>query len=163
MLTLYALVGEQIDLANELAETGELSPEAEAAIDANAEALEAKAGGYVAIWRTLDSEAEAMEAEARRLSDLARHRRNGAKALKARLVWALDTCGIQRLVTPLGKLAVCNASRPSFAVLGDAAELPTGLQKVTVALDDRAALEAWKAGTLPAGVRAAVSRYVRVS
>lgn len=162
MLTLYQLTADHMALADRLAESGELSDEDARLIEANETALESKAGGYVAIWRSLDAEAEAYEAEARRLQELARHRRNGAKALRDRLVYCLDTAGITRLATPLGNLAVCNASRPSFKV-DDVAELPAELVKTTVSLNDAAALAAYKAGTLPACVRASVTRYVRVS
>lgn len=162
-MTLYQLTAEFSDLAARLTdEPDEFQIEQ---IEANEEAIRAKAEGYVAVWRTLEAEAETMKAEADRLADLAKKRRNGAQRLKDRLAYCLDACGIDRLPTPLGRLSVANAGRPSIRWMGDITEAPLEFTKVKseTVIDSDAALAAYKAGTLPAGFRASVTRYVRVS
>jgi len=54
-------------------------------------------------------------------------------------------------------------SRPSFQVLGDAADLPARFRRVTYRLDDAAALAAWKAGeALPEQVAAEHGNHVKI-
>lgn len=53
-------------------------------------------------------------------------------------------------------------SRVSFEVLGDPAKLPPKLRKVKYSLDDKAALAAHAAGTLPKMVKATLGRHVRI-
>ena len=160
-MTLYQLTDEAADLANRL---GDEPTDADLeAIGTNEEAFRAKAASYVAVWRTLETEAETMRLEARRLSELAAKRENGADRLKRRIAWALDTLGIDKLPTELGRLSVANASRPSIRWDGDLADLPDGFRKIETKLDSDAALDSYKAGTLPKGFSVKTSRYVRVS
>lgn len=132
--TLFQLSAERLALLDRIADTGELSPEDEAAIAASEDDLRAKGADYIAVWRQLDAEAETMRAEARRLSDMASKRKRGAERVRERLAFCLDACKIDRLPTPLGTLRVQQASRP--AITWDSAEdIPEEFRKVAVSLN----------------------------
>ncbi len=160
-LALYTLTSEFAALADTL--TGdEVPPDVEASIDGLQLAIEAKVGGCVAVWQTMEREADAYRAEAKRLATMAQVRERGAERLKAYVARSLDLAGIGRVVTDVGKVSVSNASRPSIRWAGDG-EPPEGFARVKVELDGTAAYAAHKAGTLPDGFTVELSRVVRVS
>lgn len=161
-IKLYDLAAEFAALSDTLT-ADEVPPDVEAGIDALNLAIEAKVGGCVAVWRTLESEAEAFRSESRRLAAMAQARERGAERLKAYVARSLDTAGIPRVVTDIGKVSVGNASRPSIRWTGDG-DPPVGLRKVKIELDGTEAYKWWKGGMLPEdGFAVETSRVVRVS
>lgn len=162
-MNLFELSSDFLALADRLT-ADEVDESALAAIGANEDSLRAKAGGYLAVSRTLRAEAETMRAEARRLAELARRREAGADRLEARLVYCLDLCRIDRLPTPLGAIRVQAAGRPAIAWPGGVESIPAGFTKVKTEyrLDADKALAAWKAGSLPAGFQVTTTRSLRV-
>ncbi len=160
---LYQLSAEFAALSDVL--TGdEIPPDIEAGIDALNLAIEAKVGGCVQVWRSMEAEAEAYRGEARRLAAMAQAREKAAERLKAYVSRSLDTAGIARVVTDVGKVSVGNASRPSIRWTRDVEELPAELVRFKTELNGTAAYDAWKIGMLPdEGFEVTTSRVVRVS
>ncbi len=160
-LSLYTLSADFAALADELT-ADEVPAPIEERIDTLNLAIEAKVGGCVQVWRTMEAEAEAYRGEAKRLATMAQVRERAAERLKGYVSRSLDTAGITRVVTDVGKVSVGNASRPSIRWTGDG-EPPEGFTRVKVELDGDAALKAHKSGTLPEGFTVSLSRVVRVS
>lgn len=161
MTTLHALTSDLLALADRLSE-GELTVEDEAMVEATEEALSAKAAGYLAVARQLDTEAEGMRGEARRLSEMAAKREAGAARLRSRLAYCMDLAKIDRLPTPLGTLRVQQASKPSFEWEGEG-EIPEALRTVVVSFSKTKAWDLWRmTKQVPEGVRVVYSRGLRV-
>ncbi len=159
---LYQLSAEFAALADELT-ADEVPAPIEDRIDALNLAIEAKVGGCVQVWRSMEAEAEAYRGEARRLAAMAQAREKAAERLKSYVSRSLDTAGIARVVTDVGKVSVGNASRPSIRWAGADVDPPVNFQRIKVELDGAAALAAHKAGMLPEGFEVSLSRVVRVS
>ncbi len=164
MATLYELSAEFVTLKDQLGDGELIDADLDLLIESNAAAIEAKAAGYLAVLRTLDSEALALRTEAKKLDHLARNRENGAERLRARLVYCMDLCKIERLPTPLGTIRVQQASRPTIRWVRDETEIPHPFRRVKVELNGQNAYEVWRmTKELPDGFRVEFSRGIRVS
>lgn len=161
-LKLYDLSSSFAALADTMT-SDEVPPDVEAGIDALQLAVEAKVGGCVKVWQQLAAEEEAYRAESQRLAKMAAARKNAVERLKAYVSRSLDAAGIPRVVTDVGKVSICNASRPSIRWNG-AGDPPPAFSRVKVELDGNLAYAVVKAGgTLPDGFTVETSRVVRVT
>lgn len=163
-MKLYELAPELRAVAESTDENGELPPDLEAKLDALNLALEAKAGGLVALWRELLVEAEGLEAEKNRLAKMAQVRKNKAERMKAYLLHHLVAAGIDKVKTPLGTVGVRFASTPKVTC-EQPEDLPLPFLKVKTeyGVDRDAVLAAWQAGNpLPPGVTVERTRHLEV-
>jgi hypothetical protein len=164
MPKLYEIAAEFRALANAIDDAGgELSPEAEAQLTALTGTLEEKTAGVLAVIRERRAEAAGFKAEADRLAARAKAEENAADRLQAYLLEQLTAAGVDAVnAGTVGKVKVMNASRPSIAWDGPPASIPQPFRKVEYKLDGTAAYDAWKAGSLPAGFVAKLTRFLRI-
>jgi hypothetical protein len=126
---------------------GELTPEAEAAIDGwlaeNNESLEKKLDGYGALIRECEAKANARYDEAARLELLADADANKAKRLKERLRWYFEANGIEKQETARYKFTLANNGGVLPLQLSEVSpsELPEHFQSVRVEVDKAATRE----------------------
>lgn len=162
-MRLYELTNEFAALADRLVD-GEISVGVAASLDALTLGIEEKVAGCVAVYRTFEAEAEGIESEVKRLEAMAKTRRNRAKELKNYLVSCLTTAGIDKVMTPIGKVSVCRAGRPSISWADeDLTTLPDEFVRVKRELDGNKAYSAYREGTLPGGFVVEFAKYPRVS
>jgi hypothetical protein len=164
-MNLYQLPQAVRDAIEDLCdEQGEISPDAEARLDA----LQVEHGfDYEAVFAALQERealAAAAKAEAKRVAEIAARYQRQADRLDSFLVQRMDMAKLKRLRTKLGTIWPQDASRPSIRWSGGG-DIPTEFQRVKtlVELDSDKALEEWKrAGELPAGFEVSRSRSIRV-
>ena len=164
--TLYSLADELRRIGDELESNGgELTPELEAALNATEGAFEAKVEACLCLAQEREQAAEAAKAEAARLADLASSRTKAVDRLRLYVKQQMEAAGRLKVETPLFKVAVQNASRPSIRWTWDMEALPEAFVKVipaTSKLDSDAALKAYKEGHLPEGFEVSTSTFLRV-
>lgn len=166
MTTLYALADALRLIGDTLEDNGgELTPDLEAAFAAIDGAFEQKVESCIALAAEKERDAEAAQNEARRLEALSKSRFGAAERLREYVKFQMQAANRLKVETPLFKVAVQNASRPSIRWIGEVEALPEAFRRVipaTLKLDADAALAAYKAGTLPEGFEATVSTFLRV-
>ncbi|HEY7184339.1 MAG TPA: siphovirus Gp157 family protein [Blastocatellia bacterium] len=153
MPTLFEIGGEITALHDLLTETGGELPdaEAEAAIDEwlreTEQALEKKVNSICWLLREFEGRSEIREQAAKALAASAKHDKNQAERLKARLKAFLEICGLEKLQTEHFKLSIqANGSVLPLIVPPewgrDPAEAPEAFQKRVIQLDTAAIREA---------------------
>lgn len=122
-----------------IAAGGEMPPELEAILDQAEGDLKEKVKRVALMVQNLAASADAAKAERDRLARTARSYEHQADALKAYLKDQLDRAGVRRVDTPVVKVRVQRASRPSITTVGE--EIPERFQRMRVELDGNAAYE----------------------
>lgn len=106
-LTLYELTAEQERIETLLVENGgELTPEIEAELNGNTEALTAKVDGYQHILARFEASEDALDKEIKRLTALKRTAQNAKKSLKSHLTFVMQEQGLTRLEGALCKVSL---------------------------------------------------------
>ena len=150
-MNLYTLTQEAQYLAV-LLETEELTPELEQALIINQDQLQAKAVNYAKVIANYQAESDAIDQEIKRLKAMKDSREKKIEWLKESVKKAMLVSGIEKVESPLFKLAV----RRSEAVEVDLVEaLPNVFQNVknVVTADKVAIKEAIKRGENVTGAR----------
>jgi anti-sigma28 factor (negative regulator of flagellin synthesis) len=150
-MNLYTLTQEAQYLAV-LLETEELTPELEEALIINQDQLQAKAVNYAKVIANYQAESDAIDEEIKRLKAMKDSREKKIEWLKESVKKAMLVSGIEKVESPLFKLAV----RRSEAVEVDLVEaLPNAFQNVknVVTADKVAIKEAIKRGENVTGAR----------
>ena len=150
-MNLYTLTQEAQYLAV-LLETEELTPELEQALIINQDQLQAKAVNYAKVIANYQAESDAIDQEIKRLKAMKDSREKKIDWLKESVKKAMLVSGIEKVESPLFKLAV----RRSEAVEVDLVEaLPNAFQNVknVVTADKVAIKEAIKRGENVTGAR----------
>ena len=150
-MNLYTLTQEAQYLAV-LLETEELTPELEEALIINQDQLQAKAVNYAKVIANYQAESDAIDQEIKRLKAMKDSREKKIEWLKESVKKAMLVSGIEKVESPLFKLAV----RRSEAVEVDLVEaLPNAYQNVknVVTADKVAIKEAIKRGENVTGAR----------
>ena len=150
-MNLYTLTQEAQYLAV-LLETEELTPELEEALIINQDQLQAKAVNYAKVIANYQAESDAIDQEIKRLKAMKDSREKKIEWLKESVKKAMLVSGIEKVESPLFKLAV----RRSEAVEVDLVEaLPNAFQNVknVVTADKVAIKEAIKRGENVIGAR----------
>ena len=135
-----------------LLETEELTPELEQALIINQNELQAKAVNYAKVIANYQAESDAIDQEIKRLKAMKDSREKKIEWLKESVKKAMLVSGIEKVESPLFKLAV----RRSEAVEVDLVEaLPNAFQNVknVVTADKVAIKEAIKRGENVTGAR----------
>ena len=166
MTTLYALADALRLIGDELESNGgELTPELEAALNATEGAFEMKVEACIALAAEKERDAEGAQSEGKRLESLSKSRFGAAERLRQYVKAQMEAAGRLKVETPLFKVAVQSASRPSIRWTWDMEALPEAFVKVipaTSKLDSDAALKAYKEGHLPEGFEVSTSTFLRV-
>jgi FtsZ-binding cell division protein ZapB len=162
-LRLYDYPGE-IDRILALAEDGELTPELESQLDSALGALQEKVRSTVAVIRHLRTLGESCKEERERLQARERSLSNQAEALERYLLRCMAHEEVSRVVTDIAAVSRVTNSRPSIRWSWVDREIPEPFRKVkeVVSMDGQAALEAYKAGTLPEGFEVELSEHLRI-
>lgn len=150
-MNLYEITQEAQYLAA-LLETEELTPELEQALIINQDQLQAKAVNYAKVIANYQAESDAIDQEIKRLKAMKESRENKIEWLKESVKKAMLVSGIEKVESPLFKLAV----RRSEAVEVDMVEaLPNAFQNVknVITADKVAIKEAIKRGENVTGAR----------
>ena len=150
-MNLYEITQEAQYLAV-LLETEELTPELEEALIINQDQLQAKAVNYAKVIANYQAESDAIDQEIKRLKAMKDSRDKKVEWLKESVKKAMLVSGIEKVESPLFKLAV----RRSEAVEVDLVEaLPNVFQNVknVVTADKVAIKEAIKRGENVTGAR----------
>jgi len=150
-MNLYTLTQEAQYLAV-LLETEELTPELEEALIINQDQLQAKAVNYAKVIANYQAESDAIDQEIKRLKAMKDSREKKIEWLKESVKKAMLVSGIEKVESPLFKLAV----RRSEAVEVDLVEaLPNAFQNVknVVTADKVSIKEAIKRGENVTGAR----------
>jgi seryl-tRNA synthetase len=150
-MNLYTLTQEAQYLAV-LLETEELTPELEKALIINQDQLQAKAVNYAKVIANYQAESDAIDQEIKRLKAMKDSREKKIEWLKESVKKAMLVSGIEKVESPLFKLAV----RRSESVEVDMVEaLPNAFQNVknVVTADKVAIKEAIKRGENVTGAR----------
>ena len=150
-MNLYTLTQEAQYLAV-LLETEELTPELEQALIINQDQLQAKAVNYAKVIANYQAESDAIDQEIKRLKAMKDSREKKIEWLKESVKKAMLVSGIEKVESPLFKLAV----RRSESVEVDLVEaLPNAYQNVknVVTADKVAIKEAIKRGENITGAR----------
>ena len=150
-MNLYTLTQEAQYLAV-LLETEELTPELEQALIINQDQLQAKAVNYAKVIANYQAESDAIDQEIKRLKAMKDSREKKIEWLKESVKKAMLVSGIEKVESPLFKLAV----RRSESVEVDMVEaLPNAFQNVknVVTADKVAIKEAIKRGENVTGAR----------
>ena len=150
-MNLYEITQEAQYLAV-LLETEELTPELEEALIINQDQLQAKAVNYAKVIANYQAESDAIDQEIKRLKAMKDSREKKIEWLKESVKKAMLVSGIEKVESPLFKLAV----RRSEAVEVDLVEaLPNVFQNVknVVTADKVAIKEAIKRGENVTGAR----------
>ena len=108
----YQAVLDEIDAAD-----GEVTEETGAKLDALGVSLEAKGEGYAVIIGMLEEAAVASRGLAKRYADRAARKERQAKALKERLLMAMQATGRKKIETDTATLAI-QKSPPSLRITG---------------------------------------------
>ena len=171
-MKLYDLTAQYLQIMDLLVQNdGELSPELEAALEANQDGIQQKAGGYARVIRTLETQAavakgqaDGIMVEVSRLRKLCQARLKSAERLSAWLKQNMERMGIDRVETDVAIIRIQkNGGKQPIEFEGDPATLPPEFCRVSFELDKDAALRAWAAGQpMPAGfvVRERATRLV---
>lgn len=115
-LTLYELTAEQAAIEEALIDNGgELTPEIEAALEANNEALSVKADGYCRILHKFEGAEAAIDGEIKRLQGLKKTAQNAQKNLRSHILGAMLEHGIEKIECPLGKFSTRSSSAVEVA------------------------------------------------
>jgi len=150
-MNLYEITQEALYLST-LLETEELTPELEQALIINQNELQAKAVNYAKVIANYQAESDAIDQEIKRLKAMKDSREKKIEWLKESVKKAMLVSGIEKVESPLFKLAV----RRSEAVEVDLVEaLPNAYQNVknVVTADKVAIKEAIKRGENVIGAR----------
>ena len=150
-MNLYEITQEALYLST-LLETEELTPELEQALIINQDQLQAKAVNYAKVIANYQAESDAIDQEIKRLKAMKDSREKKIEWLKESVKKAMLVSGIEKVESPLFKLAV----RRSEAVEVDLVEaLPNAYQNVknVVTADKVAIKEAIKRGENVTGAR----------
>ena len=150
-MNLYEITQEALYLST-LLETEELTPELEQALIINQDQLQAKAVNYAKVIANYQAEFDAIDQEIKRLKAMKDSREKKIEWLKESVKKAMLVSGIEKVESPLFKLAV----RRSEAVEVDLVEaLPNAYQNVknVVTADKVAIKEAIKRGENVTGAR----------
>lgn len=108
----YQAVLDEIDAAD-----GEVTEETGAKLDALGVSLEAKGEGYAAVIAMLEEHAVASRGLARRYAERAARKERQAKALKERLLAAMQATGKKKIETDTATIAI-QKSPPSLNITG---------------------------------------------
>jgi hypothetical protein len=142
---------------------GELTPEAEVALDALPLEFARKAEYIALMAREALGAAEAPKAEAERLTARAKAHANRAERLKAYLHRCMTEMGETKIAGELATVAVQRNGTPSVIVECDPTALPEQYRKVTVTADTLGLRWAYRNGDqLPEGVRVEVGTHLRI-
>ena len=150
-MNLYEITQEALYLST-LLETEELTAELEEALIINQDQLQAKAVNYAKVIANYQAESDAIDQEIKRLKAMKESRDKKVEWLKESVKKAMLVSGIEKVESPLFKLAV----RRSEAVEVDLVEaLPNAYQNVknVVTADKVAIKEAIKRGENVTGAR----------
>ena len=150
-MNLYEITQEALYLST-LLETEELTPELEEALIINQDQLQAKAVNYAKVIANYQAESDAIDQEIKRLKAMKDSREKKIEWLKESVKKAMLVSGIEKVESPLFKLAV----RRSETVEVDLVEaLPNVFQNVknVVTADKVAIKEAIKRGENVTGAR----------
>ena len=150
-MNLYEITQEALYLST-LLETEELTAELEEALIINQDQLQAKAVNYAKVIANYQAESDAIDQEIKRLKAMKDSREKKIEWLKESVKKAMLVSGIEKVESPLFKLAV----RRSEAVEVDLVEaLPNAYQNVknVVTADKVAIKEAIKRGENVTGAR----------
>lgn len=165
MKPLYELADEYDVIQAAIEENGgELTPELEAALDANAEDSSAKLDSIGKMIKNLEGFEEMAKQEMVAQRDKYRSRGNAAHRLKEYAKAAMKRMGIERHIGRVN-LSVCGNSQPSIVFGGDPAKLPKEFQRidVIVELDRDKVREAHLLGQpIPDGVSVVRGDHLRV-
>lgn len=124
-----------------IAAGGELPEELDAILEQAEGDLEEKVKRVALVVQNLKANASAAKEEADRLATTARSYQRQADALTNYLHHQMERAGVPRVETPVVKVRIQRASRPSIHSTVDLDELPDDLKRVTVSLDGNAAYE----------------------
>ena len=155
-MSLYAIKSEMESILDAILEGGVDSPEAQDALNAHLEgldaALEDKADDYAGLVRSLELRRDARKAEAKRIAQLAEADDALADRLKERLKAAMEASGKTKLDTARFKLSVAgNGGKAPLEVTADAASLPPEFQTVSVTFNRDAISTALEGGAVIPG------------
>lgn len=117
---------------------GELPEELDAILEQAEGDLEEKVKRVALVIQNLKANANAAKEEADRLATTARSYQRQADALTQYLQYELERAGVPRVETPVVKVRIQRASRPSIRPVG---EIPEEFQRVTVSFDGQKAYE----------------------
>lgn len=148
-ISLYQITREQEYLNFMLEESGgELTPEIEEALALNMDNMAEKSGNYCATIAKYSAMGAAIKAEVQRLQAYAKTCARIEETLKARMLDAMQTFGIDKMEVGTYRLG----TRKSTAVVIDnEAEVPSQFIKVTTSVDKTAIKAAIKEGQEVAG------------
>jgi hypothetical protein len=151
-VSLYAIRSEMESILDAILDGGVDSPEAQDALNAHLEgldaALEDKADDYAGLVRSLELRRDARKSEAKRIAQLAEADDALADRLKERLKEAMEATGKLKLETPRFKLSIAgNGGKQPLEVAVEAAALAPQYQAVKVEANKEAIRAALEAGT----------------
>ena len=161
-MKLYEIPVEYRRLLDSVDESGEITPEIEAGLNALETSLEIKADAIASLIKEADAEARAFATEAERLTDRRRAAENRADHLKQYLLSAMDSLDIAKLKTPRFSLGIQKASRPSIRWTGSVDKAPAAFVRTITSIDGTAAYEAYKAKALPEGFEVSTSYFLAI-
>ncbi len=145
-------------------EDGVLTPETEAELDALEMRLDEKVEAVALHIRNIEATAKALREEEQRFRTRRVAAEKNAKWLKGYLKRELERRCIDRIDSPLARVAIQKNSRPTITWLGSTETLPRELQHVSVfvRLDSEKALKAHQEGTLPDGFEVVTGTHIRI-
>lgn len=156
---------EIIDAVLEAAEAqdGLLTPEQVSTLDSALGGLHQKARSLIGAIRHFEGLSAAAKEERKRLASLEASFARRADSLRAYLKDCMRDEAIDRVVTEIGGVSRCKASRPTirWTWAGDP-PADYARRETVVKLDHEALLEAWKAGCLPEGFEATLEEVLRL-
>ena len=164
-MKLYELTEELRAVQAMTDEAGELAPEAIEALERLELDLSAKLQGCCKMLRSFESEAAVFQSEIDRLQKHLRATKNNATSLKDYIERNLMELDIDRLDTGLFKLRIQrNPPGCQVDVDVDPSAIPADLQTVTITVNRRACIDAYKQGvSLPPGITVTQTRSLRIS
>lgn len=110
--SLFQLSADMVAIEDALWESGgELTPELEVALTETSQSLATKADGYNKLIRSFASKASAIDQEIKRLTALKKVAENAEKRLKERILYCMDTFGLDKLEGDFCKFSVSKSSR----------------------------------------------------
>lgn len=111
---------------------GEIPPELDELLEMSEGDLEEKVKRVALVVQNLKANAKAAKEESDRLATSARSFQRQADALTSYLQAQLTRAGLERIETPVVKVRIQRASRPSIRPIG---EIPEEFQRVSVSFD----------------------------
>lgn len=160
-MKLYELSNELLKLAEDIGETGELTPDFQERLDKLEGDRYTKMASIFRLIKHSQSNQAIAKIERERVAEFERKWANVVEHLKAYLKANMEALGERVIEQPTFTIRIKNNSCPSVIQTPDVSQLPDEFKRIYHEIDKQALVEAWKEKRdLPAGVVIKVGEHI---